>query len=78
MEKFNKLKSKLAIVHDLNMASYVLSWDNETYMPPGGAEARAQQMGTLSSPAHEKSTSDEIGHLPDDLRAHEIRGFVCL
>lgn len=71
MEKFNELKSKLAIVHDLNMASYVLSWDNETYMPPGGAQARAQQMGTLSSLAHQKFTGDEIGHLLDDLKAYE-------
>lgn len=71
MEKFTELKTKLAIVHDLNMAAAVLSWDNETYMPPGGAEARAQQLGTLTSLAHAKFTSDEIGHLLDDLAAYE-------
>ncbi len=69
--KLVELKQKLAIVHDLNMAAAVLSWDNETYMPPGGAEARAQQLGTLLSLAHEKFTADEIGHLLDDLREYE-------
>jgi carboxypeptidase Taq len=71
MDTFNELKLKLAIVHDLNMAGAVLSWDNETYMPPGGAEARAQQMGTLNSLAHEKFTSDEIGKLLDELKEYE-------
>ncbi len=71
MDKFNELKSRLALVHDLNMAGAVLSWDNETYMPPGGAEARAQQMGTLNSLAHEKFTSDEIGKLLDELKEYE-------
>lgn len=70
-DKFLELKTKLATVHDLSMAAAVLSWDNETYMPPGGAEARAQQLGTLLSVAHEKFTSDEIGHLLDDLKGEE-------
>lgn len=69
--KFLEFKNKLAISHDLNMAAAVLAWDNETYMPPGGAEARAQQLGTLQSLAHEKFTSDEVGHLLDDLKAYE-------
>lgn len=68
--KYLELVQKLAIVHDLNMAAAVLSWDNETYMPPGGAQARAEQLGTLSSLAHEKFTSDEIGHLLDDLKPY--------
>ncbi len=71
MDKFLQLKNKLAIVHDLNRAAAVLSWDNETYMPPGGAQARAQQMGTLLSLAHEKFTADEIGQLLDDLKTYE-------
>ncbi len=71
MDKFRELKDRLAVVNDLQMAARVLAWDQETYMPPGGAEARAQQMGTLLSLAHEKFTSDEIGHLLDDLKPYE-------
>lgn len=69
--KFLELKNKLAIAHDLNMAAAVLAWDNETYMPPGGAQARAQQLGTLQSLAHEKFTADEIGRLLDDLKPYQ-------
>ena len=60
MEKFNQIKSKLATVNDLQMAGAVLAWDNETYLPPGGAEARALQLATLSSLAHEKSDQMSI------------------
>lgn len=69
--KFKELVTRLNEVYDLNMASAVLMWDQETYMPPGGAEARAQQIATLQRLAHEKFTCDEIGHLLDDLRGYE-------
>jgi carboxypeptidase Taq len=62
-EKLRKLKELLARVSDLEAAAAVLNWDQETYMPPGGAEARAEQIATLSKLAHEFFTSDEIGSL---------------
>jgi carboxypeptidase Taq len=37
-------------------------------MPPGGSEARGQQLGTLGKIAHEKSTTDEVGKLLEDLK----------
>ena len=37
-------------------------------MPPGGSEARGQQLATLGKIAHEKSTSDEVGKLLEDLK----------
>jgi carboxypeptidase Taq len=45
----------------------VLSWDQETYMPVRGAEARSEQLATISRIAHEKSVSPEIGRLLDEL-----------
>ena len=66
-ETFERLKEKLALVSDLNHAAAVLAWDQETYMPPKGAEARAQQLATLSKLAHEFFTSDEIGELLEQL-----------
>ncbi|OGF55674.1 MAG: carboxypeptidase [Candidatus Fraserbacteria bacterium RBG_16_55_9] len=62
-EKLHKLKSLLARVHDLETAAGLLSWDQETYMPAGGAEARAEQVATLGRLAHEFFTSEEIGNL---------------
>ena len=48
---------------DLYNASAVLQWDQETYMPPKGAEARGRQLATLASTAHSWLTGDEYGDL---------------
>jgi carboxypeptidase Taq len=66
-DKLKQLKTILAEVADLVYARYLLSWDQETYMPPAGAEARGQQIGTLSKLEHIKFTSDEVGKLLDEL-----------
>lgn len=65
--KLNQLKAILNEVADLKNAQAVLSWDQETYMPPGGAAGRGYQASTLAKIAHEKFTSDEVGQLLDDL-----------
>lgn len=62
-EKLNHLKEILAEVSDLYSASAVLEWDQQTYMPPGGITARGNQIGTLSSLAHSKFVSEEVGSL---------------
>jgi carboxypeptidase Taq len=45
---------------DLQASAALLSWDQNTYMPPGGAEARSLQLSTLSRLAHEHFTSEEF------------------
>ena len=40
-DKLNDLKTRLGQIRDLNRASALLGWDQQTYMPPGGAAARA-------------------------------------
>ena len=67
-QKIEKLKDILAEISDLNGAIALLEWDQQTYMPDGGAEARARQLGTLGKLAHEKSVSMELGKLLDGLR----------
>jgi len=67
-EKLNQLKEILGEVSDLNNAAGVLSWDQQVNMPPGGGEARGQQLATLGKLSHEKSTSDKVGKLLDDLK----------
>ncbi len=39
----------------------VLNWDRSTYMPDGGAQARAEQVATLSVMLHELVSDDRIG-----------------
>lgn len=65
--KFEDLKNRLIEVDDLRSAAALLSWDQTTYMPSGGAEARGRQMATLGRIAQEKFTDPTIGKLLDDL-----------
>jgi len=62
---FDELKEHLATVSDLQSAAAVLDWDQHTYMPPGGAEARAVQLATLAKLAHEQFTSTRTQSLLD-------------
>ena len=66
-DKLAELKSRLAEIADLGSAGSVLSWDQATYMPPGGATARARQGATLSRLAHEKAVDPALGKLIDSL-----------
>jgi carboxypeptidase Taq len=59
------LRTHLAPIDDLESAAAVLAWDQETVMPDGGAEARARQLSTLQSTAHDRFVSDETGDLLD-------------
>jgi carboxypeptidase Taq len=69
--KFEELKTRLQEVEDLKLANALLYWDQTTYMPPEGAEARGRQSAILSRLAHEKFTDPAIGRLLDDLQAYE-------
>jgi carboxypeptidase Taq len=65
-----ELKRRLLEISDLNNAGAVLGWDQATYMPKGGAAARARQGATLSRLAHEKFTDPALGKLLDGLAAY--------
>jgi carboxypeptidase Taq len=65
--KLKELKRRLLEISDLASAAAVLSWDQATYMPPGGAAARARQGAVLSGMAHEKSIDPALGKLLDAL-----------
>lgn len=65
-DRFEELRRRLGEIHDLEKAAGLLSWDEETKMPPGGAEARAEQRATLNRIAHELQTSPELGRLLED------------
>jgi carboxypeptidase Taq len=65
--KLQELKTRLGEIQDLNRAAALLGWDQQTYMPPGGAAARAEQLATLQKTAHTWFIADEIGVLIEDL-----------
>ena len=68
--RLQELRTRLIEVNDLEAANALLNWDQSTYMPEGGAAARARQSATLSKIAHERFTDPAIGRLLDDLRSY--------
>ena len=68
---YEELKTRLASIHDLQMARSILGWDQHTKMPPRGGEVRAEQLGTLDRFSHELFIDDEIGRLLEELRPFE-------
>ncbi|MEE8389467.1 MAG: carboxypeptidase M32, partial [Anaerolineae bacterium] len=70
-DKIQELEARLIEINDIESAAGVLGWDQNTYMPPGGAPARGRQTATLQRLAHEKSTDAALGKLLDDLRPYE-------
>ncbi|KAF0107966.1 MAG: carboxypeptidase Taq [Anaerolineaceae bacterium] len=69
-EKLQQLKEILAELADLNGAAAILGWDQQTYMPPGAAELRGNQLGTLGRIVHDKGTSPEVGKLLEELKPY--------
>jgi carboxypeptidase Taq len=59
----DQLKDRLADVNALEMATAIMDWDQQTYMPKGGGAARGEHVGRLSRMAHETFTSDETQKL---------------
>jgi carboxypeptidase Taq len=59
-EHIDQLRELLGVVSDIRHAAAVLGWDQQTYMPPGGAGSRAMQLATLSRLAHEHFVSDDL------------------
>lgn len=57
------LTTTLLDIQRINSAASVLSWDQETYMPAGGGQARAEQIAALQGLAHQKLVSPDVERL---------------
>lgn len=60
MSAFERLLTLWGTVCDLRNASAVLEWDELVFMPPGGADARGEQLATLHRLAHERLIAPEM------------------
>ncbi len=67
--KFEAFRDRLGQLSDIDSALLVLHWDQQAYMPPGGAEGRAAQISTLSRLAHERLVSDDFAASLADAQA---------
>ena len=66
---FVKHSEKIA---DLNYSNALLQWDQEVYMPPKGANRRAQQIATLSGMAHKLFVDEAFGNLLNELNQESL------
>ena len=66
-----QLQERLGKITDLERISRLLSWDQQTMMPPAGSDHRADHLATLRRAAHELLIADETGRLLDELRPLE-------
>ena len=67
-DTLGRLKERLAEVSDLRKVMRLLSWDQQTMMPPAGTGHRADQMATVQRIAHELFTDPEVGRMLDELQ----------
>jgi carboxypeptidase Taq len=69
-KQLTELKNRLKEIYDLQNIYFLLGWDEATYMPPGGAAARARQSALLGQIVHEKSMDPNLGKLLDELQPY--------
>src|SRR5690606_37184944 len=60
-ETYDKLVAHVRETHLLATASSLLEWDEQTYLPPGGAEYRPEQLTLLAGMVHVRRTAPEVG-----------------
>src|SRR5437763_4342174 len=62
-DPFGQLREQMAALADLRNVAQLLDWDQQTMMPPHGAPARAETVGTVQRISHDMFVSDQTGRL---------------
>jgi len=62
-EKLEQFKHRMMEITDLGRAEALLGWDQQTYMPRGGAEDRGNVLETVAGLSHRMFTSSEMGEM---------------
>jgi carboxypeptidase Taq len=65
--EFAELRRRAGEISDLGGIGGLLLWDQNTMMPPGGANARADQFEALERILHDRVTDPELSSLLDKL-----------
>ena len=60
MNRIKPIATELKKIDTLRQISSVLSWDQETMMPPNGIDARSNQLETLAGLIHDAWQSDDL------------------
>jgi len=63
MTTIDQFIQKTQTISDLEAVSALLGWDQETYMPDGSGDGRAEQQSTVAALVHQMVTDNGLGEL---------------
>jgi carboxypeptidase Taq len=66
-EALHQLNALIGEIVDLHRAASLIEWDEQVYMPQGGAPVHGEMVATIRKAAHERLTSDHVGRLVEEL-----------
>ncbi|HTI52542.1 MAG TPA: carboxypeptidase M32 [Planctomycetaceae bacterium] len=69
---YAELVENLRQTATLESCAAVLGWDEQTYMPPGGAEHRANQLALLAGMCHGRATAPRVGELLNEVAQSDL------
>jgi len=72
MAAYSRLIEELGELGSLSQIGSILSWDQETLMPPRGIGDRAKQLSLLSTLIHRRATSDTLKGLIEEAEKEEL------
>lgn len=61
----------MAEIRDLGAVASLLTWDQETYLPPKGMAARGEQLATVQGLTHERIVDEWLGELIETVESSE-------
>jgi carboxypeptidase Taq len=71
-DAFARLRARMEELRDLSGVIGLLSWDQETYLPPSAHGPRGSQLSTLQGIYHERLVDPEVGQLLEDVSATRL------
>ena len=75
-ELYASYVTRMQRIADIKNASALLQWDQETHLPPKGAQFRGQQISTLSELAHQQFSDERLGDELKELAARNDLSFA--
>ena len=70
--EYREFLQRVRELSTIEQVSGILTWDEQTYMPPGAFAGRAQQNAFMAGIAHERLTSKRMGQLIRTLKKQEL------
>jgi carboxypeptidase Taq len=74
--RLDALRARLAVPAQLDQAAALLTWDEATYLPAGGAEARGRQLANLARLSHEHTIDPGLDELVAELEGDVAAGAI--